>query len=74
MCIQEKLVYDVGLRLLHRHPGRGAHWMECAHGHRRGLGDCAAGYMFTDDCRVGIPLSLLIGITAVGLAPLIRPF
>ena len=34
----------------------------------------AGGYKFTDYFRVGIPLSLLIGITAVGLAPLIWPF
>ena len=32
------------------------------------------GYRFTDFVRVGIPLNLLMGITAVILIPLIWPF
>ena len=32
------------------------------------------GYRFSDYLRIGVPLNLVIGVVAVGLAPLIWPF
>jgi di/tricarboxylate transporter len=32
------------------------------------------GYRFTDYLRIGLPLALLVGATAIGLAPRIWPF